>query len=270
VSGPGVEIDRVLPTRRPPGRAALRQRWAELLFLHWTVPAEALRPRLPLSLSVDTFEGRAYVGLVPFTMTGVRPLWAPPFSPWSDFRQVNVRTYVHLGGREPGVWFFSLDASNPLAVLMARFFFKLPYHLARMRFEYDGEGAVRYTSDRRGARPARCTVRCTPCGPAGVAPPGSLEYFLAERYVLYTQGRGSLYRGRVHHHPYPLQPARVDGLEETLLAAAGLTRPEEAPLAHYAREVSAEVFPLERLAPQEVGSFDSPGSARIACDFAAS
>jgi uncharacterized protein YqjF (DUF2071 family) len=252
VNGPALEIDRVLPTHRPPGRAALRQRWAELLFLHWVVPAAALRPRLPPSLSVDTFEGQAYVGLVPFTMTGVRPVWAPPFPPVSDFHEVNVRTYVHLGGREPGVWFFSLDASNPLAVLMARVFFKLPYHLARMRLAVDAGGAVGYTSDRRGTKSARCTVRYAPSGPARVAPPGSLEYFLAERYVLYTQGRGRLYRGRVHHRPYPLQPARVEGLEETLLAAAGLTRPAQEPLAHYAREVSAEVFPLERLPSWEV------------------
>lgn len=255
----GLEIDRVLPTRRPPGRAAIDQRWAELLFLHWTVPAAALRPRLPPALSVDTFEGRAYVGLVPFAMTGVRPAWAPPFPPFSHFRQVNVRTYVHLEGREPGVWFFSLDASSPLAVLTGRLFFRLPYHLARMRLQGEAEGAVRYTSDRRGAGAARLRVRYTPAGPTGVAPPGSLEYFLAERYVLYTAGRGGLYRGRVHHRPYPLQPARVEGLEETLLAAAGLTRPEEAPLAHYAREVSAEVFPLERLAPRGGGSFDSRG-----------
>ena len=163
-----------------------------------------------------------------------------------------MRTYVPLGGRDPGVWFFSLDASNPLAVMMARVFFKLPYHLARMKVEYDAEGAVRYTSDRRGARPARCTVRFAPGGPAREAPPGSLEYFLAERYVLYTQGRGGLYRGRVHHRPYPLQTARVDEVEETLLAAAGLTRPAQAPLAHYARGVSAEVFPLERLGPREL------------------
>ena len=229
----------------------MRQRWAELLFLHWTVPAAALLPRLPPALSVDTFEGRAYVGLVPFVMTGVRPVWAPQFLSFSDFRQVNVRTYVHLGGREPGVWFFSLDASSPLAVLTGRFFFKLPYHLARMRLEHDPEGAVSYTSDRRGAPPAHCAARYAPAGPAAVAPPGSLEYFLAERYVLYTQGRRGLYRGRVHHRPYPLQPVRVDGLEETYLAAAGLERPEEAPLAHYAREVAAEVFPPERLAPRE-------------------
>jgi uncharacterized protein YqjF (DUF2071 family) len=127
-----------------------------------------------------------------------------------------------------------------------------------MRLQGEAEGAVRCTSDRRGAGAARLRVRYAPAGPTGVAPPGSLEYFLAERYVLYTKGRG-LYRGRVHHRPYPLQPARVEGLEETLLAAAGLTRPEEAPLAHYAREVSAEVFPLERLAPRGGGSFDSRG-----------
>ncbi len=242
-----MEIDRVLPTRRPPGRAAMRQRWAELLFLHWTVPAAALRPRLPPALSVDTFEGQAYVGLVPLAMRGVRPVWAPPLPLLSDFREVNVRTYVHLKGQEPGVWFFSLDTSNPLAVAVARVLFKLPYYLARMRLEYEAGGTVRYSSDRWGSRPARCTVRYAPSGPARVAPPGSLEYFLAERYVLYTQGRGHLYRGRVHHPPYPLQPAQVDGLEETLLAAAGLTRPAQAPLAHYAHEVSVEVFPLRRL-----------------------
>jgi uncharacterized protein YqjF (DUF2071 family) len=245
-----VEIDRVLPTCRPPGRAAMRQRWADLLFLHWAVPAAALRPRLPPRLSADTFEGQAYVGLVPFRMTGVRPVWAPAFPPFSDFRQVNVRTYVHLAGQEPGVWLFSLDASSALAVVMARVLYKLPYYLARTRLEYDAEGGVCYTSDRRGSRPVGCRVRYAPCGPARVALPGSLEHFLAERYVLYTQSRGRLYRGRVHHRPYPLQPAQIDGLEETLLAAAGLARPEEAPLAHYVREVSAEVFPLRRIAPR--------------------
>jgi uncharacterized protein YqjF (DUF2071 family) len=110
-----VEIDRVSPAERPAGRASQRQTWLELLFLHWSVPTEALRPLVPPRLQIDTYEGQAYLGLVPFTMTGVRPLWFPAVPGLSSFHEVNVRTYVHQDGCEPGVWFLSLDASNLLA-----------------------------------------------------------------------------------------------------------------------------------------------------------
>ena len=125
-------IDRVAPTRRPDQRAVMRQRWADLLFLHWPVAPETLQPLLPPGLTLDTFEGQAYVGLVPFTMTGVRPVWAPPVRWLSNFHETNVRTYVHREGKDPGVWFFSLDAANSIAVRIARAAWKLPYHYARM------------------------------------------------------------------------------------------------------------------------------------------
>jgi hypothetical protein len=227
----------------------MRQRWAELLFLHWALPAEDLARRLPPGIEVDTFEGRAYVGLVPFTMTGVRPVWAPAL-PWiSAFHEVNVRTYVHRAGRDPGVWFFSLDAANPLAVLAARALWRLPYHRARMRLDRDGRG-VRYASERRwpGPCPATCRIDYEPLGSPAPAVPGTLEHFLTERYILYTAARGRFYSGRVHHAPYPLQPARVGRLDESLLAAASLAPRSGEPLAHYAREVEVEVFALERLA----------------------
>jgi uncharacterized protein YqjF (DUF2071 family) len=204
---------------------------------------------VPDGLELDRFEGRCYVGLVPFTMTGVRPAWAPPVPGLSSFHETNVRTYVHRDGRDPGVWFFSLDAASAIAVAIARAAFHLPYYHARMRLDVEN-GAISYASKRlrAGPRPARCDVLCTPTGTAAPALAGTLEHFLAERYLLYAAHRGRLYRGQVHHAPYPLQAAGISRLDETLLAAAGIERPDVAPLAHFARGVRVEVFPLERVA----------------------
>ena len=239
-------IDRVGPALRPPGRAAMRMTWADLGFLHWAVPVAALRPLVPDVLEIDTFDGHAFVGLVPFTMRGVRPSFFPAL-PWlSSFHEVNVRTYVHHQGREPGVWFLSLDAANPIAVLVARTIWKLPYHFARMTLARDGE-AIRYVSDRRWPppRPAACTLRYEPIGPVLPAAVGTLEHFLVERYILYAFARGRPFCGRVHHAPYPLQAGRVTALDESLLAAASLQRPEQPPFVHYASGVEVEVFALE-------------------------
>lgn len=242
-----MSIDRLGPARRPDGRAVMRQRWSELLFLHWPVPLEALRPGIPAALDIDTHEGTAYVGLVPFTMSGIRPRWGPPVPGLSSFHEVNVRTYVHFEGRDPGVWFFSLDASSRLAVLVARSTYHLPYHFAGMSLARSPDGVVRYRSERRWPRPrpASCAMAYGPNGPVAPAAPGTLDQFLAERYVLYAEHQGRLYRGRVHHAPYPLQAAQVSGLEESLVAAAGVDRGSGAPLAHYAKGVSVELYALE-------------------------
>ena len=130
-------IDRIGPTREPDRRPVMRQSWRELLFLHWPISPDQLRPLVPPSLDLDLFEGIAYVGLVPFTMTGVRPVGLPSVRGISNFHETNVRTYVHRDGRDPGVWFFSLDAANRLAVYLARTFFHLPYYHARMFLEHE-------------------------------------------------------------------------------------------------------------------------------------
>ncbi len=249
-------IDRVTPTRCPAERMVMRQNWYDLTFLHWTVPVEQLRPLIPAQLDIDTYEGRAYVGLVPFTMRGVRPVWAPPCPPLSNFHETNVRTYVHLRGRDPGVWFFSLDAANTVAVRIARGVWQLPYHYARMRLtQVVGTSALCYTSERLwpGPVPATCALRCTPNGPVRPAEVGTLEHFLAERYLLYAYRDGRLYRGQVHHAPYPLQTATVTELSESLLAAAGIARPDEPPLAHYAAGVQVRIFPLKHGELKRVG-----------------
>lgn len=245
-------IDRVTPTIRPNRWAVMRQDWHRLLFLHWAIPPERLRPMLPPGLELDLYEGRAYVGLTPFTMTNVRPVGLPPIPFVSSFHETNLRTYVHAGGRDPGVWFFSLDASSALAVLGARALLGLPYHRARIDMEIAGDAAapaVDYRLRRSWPGPelATCSVRYAPLGPVTVARTGSLEDFLVERYVLYSVARGRLYRGRIHHAPWPLRDADVGGLEETLLAAAGIARPDDAPLAHYGGEVRVEIFPAERV-----------------------
>jgi uncharacterized protein YqjF (DUF2071 family) len=249
-------IDRVAPTIRPDRHAVMRQDWHHLLFLHWSIPPEQLRRSLPPGLELDLYEGRAYVGLTPFTMTGVRPAWLPPFPFVSRFHETNVRTYVHAGGRDPGVWFFSLDASSALAVFAARALLGLPYRCARITMAFGGAApetapVIDYQLQRRwpGPTPASCAVRYGPKGPVTRAAPGSLEYFLVERYVLYNAVHGRLYRGRIHHEPWPLQGADVHSLEETFLAAAGISRPDEAPLAHYGREVRVEIFGAERVGP---------------------
>ena len=248
-TAPDAPIDRLAPTVRPARRAVMRQDWRDLLFLHWAVDPAQVRPLIPVGLDLDLFEGRAYVGLVPFTMTGVRPVGMPAVRGLSDFHETNVRTYIHRAGHDPGVWFFSLDAANPIAVAIARALFHLPYYHARMRLVHEPSGAIAYASERHrpGPAPAACSVRCTPTGFPAAARPGTLEHFLAERYFLYAAHRNRLYLGQVHHTPYPLQIVEITKLNETMVAAAGIVRPNESPLAHYARGVSVEVFRLSRV-----------------------
>jgi uncharacterized protein len=245
-------IDRLAPTQRPLQRAVMRQKWRDLLFVHWPISPEAVRLLVPPQLELDLFDGTAYVGLVPFTMTGVRPVGLPAVAGLSSFHETNLRTYVRLADRDPGVWFFNLEAANSIAVRLARRLFHLPYHYARMFMEREPTSwvtepaTILYAGTRRwpGPLPASYAVRATAVGPVRPAQPGTLEHFLVERYILYALWNTRLYQGRVHHTPYPLQSARIFSLDETLLAAAGINRPETTPFAHFASGVNVEVFPL--------------------------
>jgi len=204
-------------------RAVMHQTWRDLLFAHWEVPAGALGRLLPAGLAPDLFGGRAYLGVVPFRMTGVRLAGLPPLPGPGAFPELNVRTYVRRGG-ESGVWFFSLDAASRLAVEVARRWFGLPYFHARMACVAQGE-ALDYASrrvDRRGT-PAVLRVRYEPCGPPAVAAPGSLDDFLTNRLVLFAPGRGGrLLRAAVEHAPWPLQPASAGFVENSMAEGLGL------------------------------------------------
>ncbi len=246
-------IDRVGPTLEPDAPVMMHQNWHHLLFLHWEVPPGDLQRLIPPQLTVDSFEGNAYVGLVPFTLTGVRAVLTPPL-PWiSHFHEVNVRTYVHRDGQDPGVWFFSLDASSAIAVAAARAAYNLPYFHSQIEFQASKDPVpkidfISHRVDAKGTTPANARIRYAPMeGIITRAALGTIEHFLIERYILYTtDDEHHLHRARVHHQPYPVQRAEVVELEETLIWAAGIRRSDAHPLRHYASEVNVKVYPVER------------------------
>ncbi len=208
----------------PPTRPwVLAQSWRDLLFAHWSVPAADMRALLPPGLALDTFDGRAWVGVVPFLMAGVRFRFLPPVPGTTTFPELNVRTYVTVG-ETPGVLFFSLDATNRPAIAAARAWFGLPYFRAGMSQRADGAGFA-YRSERRDPRgaPAVFEGRYAPTGDLFLAGRGSLEHWLTERYCLFAvTPDGRVRRGDVHHAPWPLQPAEADVARNTMLDAAGL------------------------------------------------
>jgi uncharacterized protein len=227
---------------RPKTLRVMRQVWRHLGFLHWPVAGAALAPLLPPGLSVDTFDGLAYLGLVPFTIPLSHTPWLGlPVAP--AFHELNLRTYVHRDGRDPGVWFFSLDATSRLAVAGARLAYHLPYFHARISLELSDGPSIAYSCSRLGSgQAAEFSGRYGPTGPASPAAVGSLEFFLAERYLLYAWNGRTLSTARVHHAPYPLQPAAAFDVRQSLTGAAGLP-PLGAPppLVHYAREVDVRI-----------------------------
>lgn len=212
--------------QRPDGRRhVMYQSWQKLLFLHWEVEAEEIQKMLPEGLHVDTFENRAYVGIVPFYMWNIRPRYLPAL-PWiSYFLELNVRTYVHDANGVPGVWFFSLDTNQPLAAYCGRRFFHMPYTQAEMTAEPRAEGTIHYECHRKG-RPDEEKSEYSYRGLTDPSPavPGTLEYFLAERYLLYAVNpkNDALYSGRVFHRPYPLQKAEVSRFSISPIKQAGI------------------------------------------------
>lgn len=235
-------IDRVAPSVRPTGRNAGTQRWESLLFCHWEVPIDSLRPLIPEKLEIDTFDGKAFVGVVPFHMRKIRPSWLPRFLTF-DFLETNVRTYVIHKGK-PGVYFFSLDANFPPAVWVARAGWSLPYQHAQMSSS-EANGIFTYESKRRGTGVAHRSV-CHVGESLGTSELGSLEHFLLERYLLFVEHRNQIYSGTVNHVPYPAYSCTVTECDDQLVAASGLppcaTPPE---ITHFSPGVDVEVFAIQ-------------------------
>jgi uncharacterized protein YqjF (DUF2071 family) len=201
---------------------------------------------IPAGMELDTFDGRAWVGVIPFAIPHLAPRSAP-FGLHLAFPELNVRTYVTAEGK-PGVWFFSLDAASPLAVVMARATFHLPYFWARMALLHDGE-RIEYASQRRqpGSPSARFTGWYEPAGAVYQSEPGSLEHWLTARYCLYAADRaGRLYRGEINHPPWPLQPARAEITVNTMAAAHGIDLIGP-PLFHVSRRMDVVAWWPERV-----------------------
>jgi len=237
-----MDIDRILPRQRPAEKIKGRQSWRNLAFLHWEVPVEELELLLPEGLQPDLFQGKAYVGLVPFEMKNIRPAWCPKALGF-NFLETNVRTYV-LHRNEPGVFFFSLDASSLTAVKIARWMWHLPYFHSGMTFSNE-RTAYEYGLKRPDNIQSKIKIEAGQ--PLSPSQPDSLEYFLLERYLLFTQLRGRILRGQVHHVPYPACQASLVDLEDQLLEVNGFTALNSSPdLVHFSTGVDVEIYSLKR------------------------
>jgi uncharacterized protein YqjF (DUF2071 family) len=239
--------DRLAARERPAGYPVMYQQWRDLLFLHWEYPADVIQATLPEGLFVDLFEERAYLGIVPFFMRNIRPRRLPAVPGISNFMELNLRTYVHDGAGVPGVWFYSLDVNQPVAVAVARRFFHLPYQFARMEAQRGEGGKIRYQSRRAAGDAGPSVFEYAPGAALPAAAPGTLEFFLVERYRLYSLGGAGLRRGAVAHPPYPLAVARLTAWDEELTVLDGFRATGRAP-DHLVMSagVDVEVFPLER------------------------
>ncbi len=259
-------------TWEPPQRPwSVSMTWSHLAFLHWRIDEARLRPLIPPQLEIDTFDGTAWLGVVPFLMENVRHRPLPRLPGCSTFPELNVRTYVTVDGK-PGVWFFSLDAMSRLAVWAARAWFGLPYYYADMQCHADQE-SITYRMVRRGSRSrspsdapvfsssahwwvhprgeAKFRARYRPTGPVYVAHPGTLDYFLTARYCLYCcDGRGQLVRSEIDHVPWPLQPAEVELEDNTVADVLGLGPLVDVPRVHFVSSIDTVAWPTEAVAAE--------------------
>lgn len=230
----------------PVRRWTMTMSWHDLLFAHWPLEPEKLEPLLPQGLTLDVYEGRAWISVVPFRMTHVGPRGFAHLPLVSSFPELNVRTYVTARDK-PGVWFLSLDAASALACASARMAFHLPYYWARMKTTRDPDG-VNYLSERRLGGPATFVARYRRLGAAFQPAPASFEHWLTERYCLYSHAPGvGLQRGEIHHPPWVLHRAEVEIAQNSMASAAGVQLPNVSPICHFVDRQDVVAWTLDTL-----------------------
>ena len=228
------------PWPLPDAKWIWRQQWDNLLFLHWPIEVSEIRGLIPEQLEIDTFDGMAWLAVVPFDMKGVTKRGWPAPKLFCDFPEINVRTYVKIGGK-PGVWFFSLDITSALGVWVARTFFNLPYYKAKIDVVVSDK-EISYYHERSGKR---FDATYSPGEPA-IFEPDSFETWSTERYSLYSQSKsGTLFRGEVQHPKWPLQHAELTMRGNTLLDEFKVG--ERHPSVLFSKSLDVVVYPLERL-----------------------
>lgn len=231
----------------------MRMTWRDLLFMHWPVDVSELRPLIPEKLEIDTFDGTAWIGVVPFRMTDVAPRLIPSIPYMSAFPELNVRTYVTVDGK-PGVWFFCLEATNPIAVRVARKWFHLPYMDAKIelssRCPCETGKWIKYQSTRthRDEPPARLDLEYRPIGSNFVTALDTLEAFLTARYCLYSaDARGNIFRGEIDHPPWVLREGQAIVNENTMTNWLGISLPDTPPVLHFAKSTKVKAWSLQKL-----------------------
>jgi len=241
------ELERVAIRERPDGQPLMHQKWGKLLFMHWRIEEAELRSLIPEQLEIDTFDGSAWIGIIPFTMWDIRAL--PPYLPavpgLSSTHELNVRTYVHYN-RVPGVWFFSLDCNSTAAVMAARAFYHLPYFNAHIDLEQH-INTVDYALKRIDRPPAYFNGSWNIGETVPFSHPDSLEFFLTERYCLYAENDGELYCARIFHPPWPLQKATINYYESAMIEALGLKSRVGEPVLNYCEEIDVDIWGIHRV-----------------------
>ncbi|HEY9404932.1 MAG TPA: DUF2071 domain-containing protein [Pyrinomonadaceae bacterium] len=238
-------IDRETIRQRPADLPLMEHHWGKLLFMHWPISVERLRPLIPPQLEIDTFDGEAWVGITPFTLWDVRLSFTPPVPYLSDFHELNVRTYVLYRG-VPGVWFFSLNTNSSMTVFGARTFYFLPYFNSDIDLRQEGD-IIHYRLRRTEAeRPAAFDASWEIGKELPEAEPGTLEFFLTERYCLYSASGESIYRARINHRPWPLRQAALLSYDSDIAESDYLPKLKGKPLVHYAESLAVDVWPPEK------------------------
>jgi uncharacterized protein len=230
------------PIPMPTGPWIMAQRWHDLLFAHWPLLPEQIRPLVPPQLELDLFQGKAYVAVTPFHMSGIRARFLPPLPGLSRFLELNVRTYVRYLN-VPGVYFFSLDAGSLLAVWGARLGYGLPYRHAKMSVVIESSEITYFSRRLQSPQPAEFRARYWPIAEPRQRENGSMEYFLTERYCLYVVRAGKVYRAHIHHVPWSLQEAEAEIEVNTVAQAAGIELPAAKPLLHFSRLMEVMIWP---------------------------
>jgi len=227
--------------------------WHDLLFMHWRVDHDSIRQMIPQPLEIDTFDGSAWIGIVPFRMTDVAPRFVPGIPLISSFPELNVRTYVSINGK-PGVWFFCLEATNPIAVRLARKLFHLPYMDAKINLKNSSQRntgkwiSYRSTRTHRGELSATLDVDYRPIGDAFLAKPGSIEEFLTSRYCLYSaNSKNEIFRGEIDHRPWQIREAQAILKENTMTDWLGIELPPEPPMLHFSKFTKVVAWSLQKV-----------------------
>jgi uncharacterized protein YqjF (DUF2071 family) len=244
VTGPNCDV--------PVRHAAMVHWWEELTFIHWRFDPAAVQRLLPPGLTVETCEGSAWVGLVPFFLRVGLPKVRPV--PWlSRFAETNVRTYARSADGSSGVWFFSLDAARLGAVVVARSTYRLPYFWSKMSIEHSGS-TIAYRCARRWPRPRGTSAATIAIGERYEGHElTDLDHFLTARWALFSAPRSGLHQARAFHDPWPLHRAQIVDLDDTLVVAAGLPSPQGIPLVHFAPSVEVRIGWPTKVCAEPVG-----------------
>lgn len=220
----------------------MQQTWNDLLFAHWPIDPQVMRPLIPSALELHTFNQQCWIAITPFHMSGIRARWLPKLPGLSAFPELNVRTYVTHGGK-PGVYFFSLDAGSRIAAWMARKTYHLPYFHAGMS-SVGRDGWIHYHSIRDSGAELKANFR--PTAPVALRNPATIEHWLTERYCLYTVHECLIYRAEIHHEPWPLQDAECEFSINSVAASAGIQLPGIQPLLHFSKRLEVLIWPLKK------------------------